>query len=327
MQVGQRLVYIENHGLAEKPADGAFRLAAGKTRKSKDHPPLRERLEPWFFVSPSMVLLLIVGLFPVLYTFYFSFHDWTMGFGVPTFAGWDQYIQALTSADFRHSVLLTLILLAVTLPIQLILGMIIALALDSKHNKFLKRLLQICLVIPIAITPAVVGLLTQLMFNEQLGVINYLLGLIGLGPYDWLGGSVSAFVTVIIMQIWEWTPFVALVLSASLATVPTEIEEAVMLETEHWWPRFKSVMLPFLWPGITAAMVFQTAFTIKVFGMIYSIEKGGPGGATMVSMLHIERVAFRGFNVGLASAESILMLVLSIVLAQVYIKAFYREAR
>src|SRR5699024_3557999 len=169
------------------------------------------------------------------------------------------------------------------------------------------------------------GLLTQVMFNPQLGIINYLLGLIGFAPVNWLGDSVSAFATVVIVQIWEWTPFVALVLSASLATVPKDIEEAVMLETERWWPRFRSVILPYMRPGITAALVFQTAFTVKAFGMIYSIEKGGPGAATRTAMLHIERVAFRGFDIGLASAESVLVLIMSIVLAQIYIKAFYSD--
>lgn len=288
--------------------------------------PWREALEPWFFIAPSFLLLLVIGLYPVLYTVYMSFHHWVMGMGAPRFDGVQNYIDALTSSGFGHSVLRTLVLLGITLPIELVLGMLIALALDAQYNKPLKWLLQVCLVIPIAITPAVVGLLTQLMFNEQLGIINYLLSQIGLGPYDWLGGTTSAFATVMIIQIWEWTPFVALVLSASLSTVPKDIEEAVILETDRWWPRFKSVMLPFMWPGITAALVFQTAFVLKEFGMIYSIEKGGPGTATEVAMIHIERVAFRGFDVGVAAAESILMLVLSILLAQTYIRLFYREA-
>jgi multiple sugar transport system permease protein len=290
-----------------------------------DKPPLRERLQPWYFVAPSLILLLAFGLYPVLFTAYFSLHDWTMCFGSPSFNGVGEYVEALTSSDFGFSVLRTLVLLAITLPIQLLLGLAIALALDSSHNPWLKRALQICLVIPISVTPAVIGLLTQLMFNQDSGIINYLLGFIGIRPIDWLGGSLSAYITVVIVQIWEWTPFVALVLSASLSTVPTDIEEAVMLETARWWPRFKSVMLPYMWPGITAALVFQTAFTVKAFGMIYSIEKGGPGTSTMFAMLQIERTGFRSFDIGLASAESILMLVITIVLAQIYIKLFYRE--
>ena len=285
----------------------------------------RETLEPWFFITPSVALLLAVGLYPTLYTAVASVQSWVMGMGPPTWNGLANYRRAFTSSDFQGSVLRTLLLVAVTLPIQLLLGMMIALALDSVHFKLLRRLLQICLVIPIAITPSVVGLLTQLMFNEQLGIINHLLDITGLPQLDWLGRPASAFGTVIIMQIWEWTPFVALVLSAALSTVPTDIDEAALLETERWWPRFRDIQLPFMWPGITAALVFQTAFTIKAFDMIYSIGRGGPGTATETAIIQIERMAFRGFDIGLASAESILMLALSIVLARVYIRLFYRE--
>ncbi len=291
----------------------------------QEHIPLSERLAPWFFIAPSLILLLAIGLYPVIYTFIISFKYWVMGMGEPAWTGLSNYVSALTSSDFHHSVLRTLVLIAVSLPIQLVLGLLIALALDATRFAILRRLLQICLVIPIAITPAVVGLLASLMFNEQLGIVNYLLGRIGVGPVDWLGNPFNAFVTVIIMQIWEWTPFVALVLSAALSTVPKEIEEAATIETERWWPRFRFVQLPFMWPGITAALVFQTAFTLKEFDMIYSIEKGGPGTATEVSMLQIERLAFRGFDIGVSAAESILLLILSIVLARIYIRLFYRE--
>jgi multiple sugar transport system permease protein len=248
-----------------------------------------------------------------------------MGMGPPVFGGLQNYIHAFGSSDFGDSVARTLVLIVITLPIELVFGMMIALALDSANFPVLRKLLQICLVIPIAITPSVVGLLTQLMFNEQLGIINHLLSFIGVPAIDWLGRPTAAFITVMIVQIWEWTPFVALVLSAALSTVPKDIDEAAMLETERWWPRFKNIQLPFMWPGITAALVFQTAFTIKEFDMIYTIEKGGPGTATETAVMQIERMAFRGFDVGLASAESILMLVLSILLARIYIRVFYRE--
>ncbi len=285
----------------------------------------RETLEPWFFIAPSVILLLVVGLYPTIYTAVASVQSWVMGMGPPTWAGLQNYGRAFTSSDFQGSVLRTLLLIAVTLPVQLLFGMLIAIALDSVHFKVLRRLLQVCLVIPIAITPSVVGLLTQLMFNEQLGIINYLLTSVGLPRVGWLGQPAWAFGTVMIVQIWEWTPFVALVLSAALSTVPTDIDEAALLETERWWPRFRHIQLPFMWPGITAALVFQTAFTIKAFDMIYSIGRGGPGTSTETTVIQIERMAFRGFDIGLASAESILMLVLSIILARTYIRLFYRE--
>ena len=246
-------------------------------------PSRRERLEPWFFIAPSVVVLLLIGLYPTIYTLIASLQTWVMGMAPPSFGGISNYVHAFTSSDFLGSVLRTLVLIVVTLPIELLFGMMIALALDSESFAVLRRLLQICLVIPIAVTPSVVGLLTQLMFNDQLGVINYFIRALGLPGIDWLGRPAAAFGTVMVVQVWEWTPFVALVLSAALSTVPKDID------------------------------------------MIYSIERGGPGTATETAVMQIERMAFRGFDVGLASAESILMLIVSILLARIYIRAFYRE--
>lgn len=287
--------------------------------------PWRERAEPWFWLAPSLVLLLGIGLYPLLYTLVSSFQYWVLTGGPPEWTGFDNYVQAVTSSDFAGAVERTLLLLALTLPVEIVLGLLIALALDSSRAPLLRRLLQVCLVIPIAITPSVVGLLTQLMFNDQFGIVNHGLVRLGIGPMDWLGEPTMAFVTVLIVQVWKWTPFVALVLAASLATVPNDIEEAAMLETERWWPRFRSIVLPFMRPGITAAIVFQTAFTIKEFDTIYTIGRGGPGTATETAILQVERLAFRGFDIGVASAESILLLILSVVLARIYIRVFYSE--
>lgn len=287
--------------------------------------PWHERAEPWFWLAPSLVLLLGIGLYPLLYTLVSSFQYWVLTGGPAEWTGFDNYVQAVTSSDFIGAVERTLLLLALTLPVEIVLGMLIALALDSSRAPLLRRLLQVCLVIPIAITPSVVGLLTQLMFNEQFGIVNHGLVRLGIGPVDWLGDPTMAFVTVLIVQVWKWTPFVALVLAASLATVPNDIEEAAMLETERWWPRFRSIVLPYMRPGITAAIVFQTAFTLKEFDTIYTIGRGGPGTATETAILQVERLAFRGFDIGVASAESILLLILSIVLARVYIRVFYSE--
>ena len=285
--------------------------------------PLKKRLEPWFFVGPSLIVLLLVGLYPTIFVLYYSFHAWTMGMGVPTFAGIENYAQALTSTSFLDSAGKTALFLAITLPVELGLGLAIALALDHTRNVYLRRLVQILLVVPIATTPSVVGMLVQLMFNTQLGIVNYLLHFLGIGQIDWLGSGDAAFGMVTATQIWEWTPFVALVLSASLATVPNDIEEALRLETESFWARLRYIKLPFMRPGIVASLVFQTIFTIKAFAMIYSIEKGGPGSATQMVSLHIEQVAFRGFNVGLSAAESVLTLIVTIVLAQTAVSYLY----
>jgi len=294
--------------------------------KRSDRPTKMEHATPWLFILPSVLLLLAVGLYPIGYTFFISFHNWTLGQGEPSFSAFTNYLDVLTNGAFLDAVGRTLLLLVIVLPIQLALGLGVALLLHTRFNKWLRTILQVALVIPIAITPAVLGLLVQVMFDNQFGIINHALASIGIEGVNWLGDPTAAYTTICIAQIWQWTPFAALVLSASLATVPSEIEEAALLETSRWWPRFRRVLLPYLWPGITAVLVFQTAFVIKQFGMVYSVQKGGPGSATQLVMLEIERTAFRGFDIGAAAAQSVLMLVLSILLAQAYIKLFYRDA-
>jgi multiple sugar transport system permease protein len=287
--------------------------------------PLRKRLEPWFFVAPSLLLLLFVGLYPTVFVLYYSFQNWTMGMAPPAFAGVQNYIDALTSSDFLGSLERTGLFLVITLPVELFLGMAIALALDQTRNRALRGIVQILLVVPIATTPSVVGMLVQLMFNTQLGIVNYLGHLLGFSQVDWLGSSSAAFAMVTVTQIWEWTPFVALVLSASLATVPADVEEALILESESFWARFRHIKLPYMRPGIVASLVFQTIFSLKAFDMIYSIQKGGPGDATQMVSLHIEQIAFRGFDVGLASAESVLTLIVTILLAQGVVSFLYKS--
>lgn len=296
-----------------------------ETTTSEVKVPRIRKWEPWFFLGPSLILLLAVGLYPTIFVAYFSFHSWTMGSGPAVFDGIDNYVSTLNSHGFISSILRTFLFLIVTLPIELFLGLSIALALDQTRNPWLRRLVQILLVVPIATTPSVVGMLVQLMFNTQLGVVNYGLHVLGFGQVDWLGNAHAALGMVMITQIWEWTPFVALVLSASLATVPQDIEEAITLETESFWARLRYIKLPFLRPGLVASIVFQTIFTIKTFDMIYSVEKGGPGNSTQMIALHIERIAFRGFDVGLASAESVLTLIVTIVLAQTVVSFLYKD--
>lgn len=128
-------------------------------------------------------------------------------------------------------------------------------------------------------------------------------------------------------DIWQWTPFVALVLLAGLTTVPAEIEEAARLETRNWWTVLRYVQLPFLIPGLTAVLILRTADTLKLFDMVFTLTRGGPGAATELISLMIQRVGFRAFDLGLASAQAIILLFITILLSQLYIRLFYREVR
>ncbi len=288
----------------------------------------RQALTPWLFLAPGIVVLLAVGIYPVIYALWASLHhvDLVDLAGGTPFDGVHNYISAFFNSLFTGAVARSMTFLVISLPLELVLGLLIALYL---HGTVLPRVLgvvRVVLVIPMAMTPVVVGLIGSLIFNNQFGLVNYLLGLVHVGAVDWLGNSLMAFVATLVLQIWQWTPFVTLILVASLSTVPPEIEEALTLETKSWFKRLRYVQLPYLLPGITAALIFQTAYIVKLFDMVYTLTGGGPGVSTELVSLYIERNAFRAFDIGTAAAQSVILLIITIVLSRLYIRFFYTEA-
>jgi len=288
----------------------------------------RQRLTPWLFLLPGIVTLLAVGIYPVIYALWASFHHVdlvNLAAGTP-FDGAHNYVSAFFNTLFTGAVARSLIFLAISMPIELALGLLIALYLHGTVLPRVRSIVRVVLVIPMAMTPVVVGLIGSLVFNNQFGLVNYMLGFFSVSPIDWLGNSQMAFLATLVLQIWQWTPFVTLILVASLATVPPEIEEAMTLETKNWFRRLRYVQLPYLLPGITAALIFQTAYIVKLFDMVYTLTGGGPGVSTELVSIYIERNAFRAFDIGTAAAQSVILLIITIVLSQLYIRFFYQEA-
>lgn len=283
---------------------------------------------PWLFIAPGAIFLLVVGLYPVIYLLWASLHSIHLDqpyLGTP-FNGLGNYVDVLQSADFLKSLGLTVLVLVIAMPAEIVFGLAVALLLHRQRLGRMRAVVRVILVVPIAMTPVVVGLVGDLLFNTQFGVVNYFLSLVRLPPVDWLGEPITAFSTIVLLQIWQWTPFVALVLLASLTTVPPDSEEAVTLETKSWLVRLRYVQLPFLWPGITATLIFQTAYILKLFDMVFTLTRGGPGSSTELISLQIQRLAFRAFDVGQAATELVVLLVATVVLSNLYIRFFYREA-
>ena len=238
------------------------------------------------------------------------------------FTAFDNYWTVLTDPVFWEAMGRTFFLLMTALPLQIALGLGIALVLHQPGLSLLKTLARLSLVLPMATTYAVVGLLGQVMFNQKFGVINQLLGYANI---NWIGDPNNAFYMIVFWDVWQWTPFVALVLLAGLTMVPSEVEEAARLETKSSWTVLLYVQLPFLVPGLVAVLILRTADTLKLFDMVFTLTRGGPGSATEFISLMIQRVGFRAFAQGLASAQAIILLVITIILAQIYIRVFYKE--
>jgi multiple sugar transport system permease protein len=165
----------------------------------------------------------------------------------------------------------------------------------------------------------------RLMFNRDFGVLNYLWSLVFGQKVDWLADPNLAFISISIMEDWQWTPFCALILFSSLTMVPLEIEEAARLETEKWWHILWKVQLPFMLPGITIILILRTADILKLFDVVYTMTRGGPGSATELVSVYIQRIGFRVFDQGMASAQAVVLLILATILSRLYVKYVYKE--
>lgn len=294
-------------------------------------PSEKTRRFPWQavgMVAPAVVALLLIGTFPLLYALSLSVQRYhlTQTAGNGTFVGLDNFISVFRDADFWSAMGRSGLFLVVSLTLQVVFGMAIALFLDDNPWRRLRNVVQIALVVPIAMTPAVIGLLARLVYNRDFGLLNYLIGLVGFAPRSWLGEPSLAMTALIATDVWQWTPFAALVMISSLATVPRETLEAAKLDAPGWWSVVRHVKFPYLLPGITAILIIRTADILKLFDMPYILTRGGPGVSTELTSLYVQRVGFRIFNMGLASAQAILLLILCIGLSRLYLRFVYHEA-
>jgi multiple sugar transport system permease protein len=279
------------------------------------------------FLAPATVALALIGIFPTLFALVNSFRQYNLARprDATPFVGLDNYLTVFQDASFWAALGRTGLFLLTVVPVQMALGLMIALLLHKPGLSGFKLLARMSLVIPLATAPAVAGLIGRLIFNRDFGVANAVLALVGGGPVEWLGDTTNAFLAVALMDVWQWTPFCALVLLAGLSMVPTEIEEAARLQTRSRWQIVRHVQLPFLLPSATVILILRTADILKMFDTVYTMTRGGPGAATELVSVYIQRIGFRVFDQGVASAQAILLLILTIVLARLYIKFVYRE--
>jgi multiple sugar transport system permease protein len=282
---------------------------------------------PFWFLAPAVVALLAIGIYPTVFAFVTSFREYQLTrprSGFP-FVGLDNYQTILFDSTFRESLLLTFKFFLVVMPCQLALGLAIALLLHQPGAGFLRSIARVSLVVPLATTYAVVGLIGRLMFNRDFGVANAFLSWFGFPGRDWLGSPNGAFAAIAAMDIWQWTPFCALIFLAGLSMVPVEIEEAARLETSSKWQLLKRVQSPYLLPGLTALLILRSADVLKLFDMVFVMTRGGPGAATDLISVYIQRVGFKVFDMGLASAQAVVLMILTIILSRLYIRLIYRE--
>lgn len=272
----------------------------------------RRRRSYLLFVVPALLVVGAVIIFPWAFTVWMSAFDWKIG-SVAHFVGFDNYAQLATNKRFLESILHTFYftLLAVVFP--LILGTIAALIF---HREFpLRGMLRSVFTMPMMATPVAVALVWTMMFHPQQGVLNYLLSLVGLPPSLWVYSPTWVIPSLVLVEIWHWTPLIMLIVLGGLAALPSEPYESARLDGASEWQLFRYITLPLLAPFLIVAAVIRTIDALKAFDTIYVISQGGPGTASETINLYLYLQAFAFYNVGNASAVVVVFFVIILALA------------
>jgi multiple sugar transport system permease protein len=199
-----------------------------------------------------------------------------------------------------------------------VLGFAIAYLISRRRHG--RGLLTTLFLVPMMLSPVVVGLFWRFMLDAQFGVVNSMLGSLGLGQVEWLTRQRTALISLIVVDTWQWTPFIMLIALAGLTAVPKYLYEAASIDRASEWFRFRNITLPLVWPLLLIAVLFRAIEAFRLFDLVYILTSGGPGVSTETLSFHVYKVAFLGFNTGTASAYGILMVLVVIVLAQLYLR-------
>ncbi len=278
------------------------------------------------FLFPAIVVLAAVGLAPFFYAFGSSFVTWELTkpyLGRP-FVWFENYIEVLTDDGFWGALKRTLIFSAASLVVEMVLGFLIALLANSSRSRF-SQLFVILLLPPSIIAPIIAGFLWRFMYDAQLGMVNFVLSLVGIPAQAWLGQLNTAMAAVIMTDIWEWTPFVALILFSGLRSLPSEVIESAEVDGANSFQKVRYVILPMIRIPILVALLFRGMELLRWFDTIRIMTNGGPGSATHVLSNYLYEDAFVYFHIGKSAAIAFLMLIMVIFFSKNLINLMAKE--
>jgi multiple sugar transport system permease protein len=264
---------------------------------------------PALYVGPAVLVMAAACLYPVLAAFQLAGYDWSMGtpWGSARWVGWDNFVSAFGNPRVWSSLWTTLLFAAVCVSAEMVLGIALALALE--HPVRGMALFRTLFILPMMIAPIAVGLAWRYLFDAQFGLINAVLGLFGIAAKGWLADPTLAFAAIVIADVWQWTPFVFIMMIAALAGVDSAVIEASRMDGANWWQMTFRVKLPMVMHVIAITLMMRLIDAFRVLEVIYVLTFGGPGDSTEILALHIYKTAFVGQQLGVAAAISILLLV------------------
>ncbi|MFS0725280.1 carbohydrate ABC transporter permease [Paenibacillus sp. 1P07SE] len=314
--------HSQNAAMLAAPGIGGTNRGSSRWMRFKRH--LRNNMAAYLFVSPLVLAIGLVLIYPILKAGLMSFQYWKVARPIPEgnpFVGLDNYQATLTSGYFLNSLWITFLYIVVTVLLRFVLGMGTAVLLNTPFKG--RGLVRALVIIPWAVPEVVACLVFILMYDYQFGVINDILLKMNVlsNPIAFLGETDTALGAAMFVNVWKGFPFAAIMLLAGLQGIPKDLYEAASMDGAGRWRQFANVTFPMLKPVSVIVFLLLIIWTIKDFGIVYVLTGGGPSRVTEILTIFIYRAGFQSFDFGLAAAAGMILLVISVVFTLLYMKA------
>lgn len=272
------------------------------------------------FPLPAVTFVVVMMLFPVLYTLFLSFTNWNLTSGMPlNFVWFRSYLRVLKEPRFLSAIGRTFSFTAIALSAESLLGLALALLLNREFKG--KPLMKLILLLPLVATPVAIGIVWNLFFDPTIGLANFVLTQLGLPKSSWVSSSATVIPSLALVDIWQWTPMITLIVLAGLAALSQEPYESARVDGASNFQIFSHITLPMIAPTLLTAMILRAIDALKTFDIIYAMTGGGPGYASETMNVMAFKYSFEYFRMGQASVILVflflLVLLLSIVIMQV----------
>lgn len=279
----------------------------------------------WLFLFPTVLFILFFMVFPLVYTVWNSFTDWSLLRGASAnFIGFSNYINLITKDKrFQNSVLQTLYFTSLSLSLQVIIGVGLAMFIDFRDYRG-KEVIKSILLLPMMVTPVAISMVWLLMLEPTAGIFNFMLRTVGLKEQLWIAGTKTVIPSLAMVDTWKWTPLIMMITLAGLAALPEEPFEAAKIDGATRWQTIRYITLPMLLPIITVAAILRLIDCVKTFDIIYTMTGGGPGFRSETLNIYSYLQSFQYFNLGYAS--TLLTIFLAIILGLTLLVTYIRRA-
>lgn len=275
-------------------------------------------LSAFLFLSPTLIVFGAFILFPVIFSFYLSFHQWNMFSTDTDFIGLENYSRLFQDPEFWNVLKNTAIYTFGTIPLNMVFSLMIAYILNKKIAG--KKLLRTLFFAPVIISPVAAAVVWRWLYDPNFGIFNYFIGLFGVNPINWLNEPTAAMAALIIMGVWKTFGYNMVLFSAGLSGIPDNYYEAALIDGAGWWAKFWHITIPMLAPTTFFILIMSIISSFQVFDIVYVLTSGGPLGSTKVLVFHIYEYAFKFFEMGYASAMSYSLFLILFILTLIQVK-------